>query len=252
MIQLLYDHSFEGLLTAIFEVYEFKHQNVSIKKLDLATPDLFASQKRVITSSEKAERVWRKLESILAKDANVFLKAWLSELDNIEQCLLEVVRYALRLQSSPLTDFSNPHVLQLQQTLKMIEREKHRMEAFVRFERSKEDLYFAVIAPDFDVLPLLIPHFSSRYADQKWLIWDEKRSYGIHYDLKETEYVEFTGNKDIATKQVLLNEEEIKYQTLWKTYFSSTNIISRKNLALHLRHIPKRYWKNLTEKTGRE
>ena len=33
-------------------------------------------------------------------------------------------------------------------------------------------------------------------------------------------------------------------------YFKSTNIKSRKNMKLHLQHVPKRYWKYLTEKSS--
>ncbi|HCV81945.1 MAG TPA: DNA metabolism protein, partial [Zunongwangia profunda] len=47
----------------------------------------------------------------------------------------------------------------------------------------------------------------------------------------------------------VLHENEISFQKLWKSYFESTNIKSRKNTKLHLQHVPKRYWKYLTEKT---
>ncbi|RZL34744.1 MAG: DUF4130 domain-containing protein, partial [Pedobacter sp.] len=45
-----------------------------------------------------------------------------------------------------------------------------------------------------------------------------------------------------------LNEKEELYTHLWKDYFKSTNIESRKNTKLHVQHVPKRYWKYLTEK----
>ena len=35
---------------------------------------------------------------------------------------------------------------------------------------------------------------------------------------------------------------------MWKDYFDSTNIKERKNMKLHIRHVPKRYWKYLSEK----
>jgi len=45
-------------------------------------------------------------------------------------------------------------------------------------------------------------------------------------------------------------EGEKIYQHLWKNYFKSVNIISRKNTKLHIKHIPKRYWKHLAKKSG--
>jgi probable DNA metabolism protein len=43
-------------------------------------------------------------------------------------------------------------------------------------------------------------------------------------------------------------DEEFQFQELWQNYFESTNITERKNIKLHVRHVPKRYWKYLSEK----
>jgi probable DNA metabolism protein len=43
-------------------------------------------------------------------------------------------------------------VLTVQQTSRKVHREKHRMEAFVRFQLTKDQLYFAIVQPDFNVL----------------------------------------------------------------------------------------------------
>ncbi len=47
---------------------------------------------------------------------------------------------------------------------------------------------------------------------------------------------------------IVLDEQEKLYATLWKDYFKNTNIKERKNLKLHIQHVPKRYWRYLTEK----
>ena len=108
---------------------------------------------------------------------------------------------------------------------------------------------FAKIEPDFDVLTLIINHFKNRYQDQKWLIYDEKRQYGIFYDLNEVTVVTLPDKKMVSkSKEVIWHEEEINYQNLWKEYFDYTNIKERKNTKLHLQHVPKRYWRYLTEK----
>jgi len=168
-------------------------------------------------------------------------------LPDIENLIYRVVKYILSTQTDVLSDYTNADILKLHQTLKMIGREKHRMEAFVRFELTKDAIYYATIEPDFNVLPLIIKHFESRYADQKWLIYDTKRDYGIYYDLNSTEFVDFPEEKNALSPESL-DEKENNYQVLWQDYFSSTNIKARKNTKLHLRHVPKRYWKYLTEK----
>ena len=54
-------------------------------------------------------------------------------------------------------------------------------------------------------------------------------------------------NSNVPPKDVF-TKEEAQYETLWKDYFKSTNIEERVNMALHIKHVPKRYWKYLSEK----
>jgi probable DNA metabolism protein len=255
MEQLLYDGSFEGLLTAIFDVYERKLQQVRILKKGVHLPDLYASASEIVTDKEKASRVWNGLKRKLSTEAvNHFYKSFLSELDDMEDTLLSFTQYILSSPEGAERDFSHKAVLKVAQVSKQVHREKHRMEAFVRFQRTADDLYYAVIEPDFNVLPLIAKHFKDRYADQAWIIYDTKRKYGIHYDNKDNRVSEivpvFTedGISRGTLSDSMVHEHEPAYQTLWKDYFRSVNITDRKNMKLHLRHIPTRYWRHLTEK----
>ncbi|HEX8460832.1 MAG TPA: TIGR03915 family putative DNA repair protein, partial [Segetibacter sp.] len=172
------------------------------------------------------------------------------EEEGIEDVLLQYVQYAFKNKTSIESDFSHNAVVKVAQTAKMVQREKHRMEAFVRFQLTGDELYYAVCQPDFNVLPLIQKHFEKRYADQKWLIYDSRRKYGIYYNLTEVEFVnlsfEATSNgKNLA---MMMDEKETLYQQLWQHYFKSVNIQARKNMKLHIQHMPKRYWKYLPEK----
>ena len=161
------------------------------------------------------------------------------------------MQYVFSNKSPVDTNFANEHILRIAQVSKMVNREKHRMEAFTRFQLTKEAIYFATIEPDFNVLPLIASHFTRRYADQKWIIYDVKRKFGLYYDLSKTEIVEidfsdFAGDENTAKE--IFDPSEEQYQQLWKIYFKNVNIPSRRNMRLHLRHVPRRYWKYLTEK----
>lgn len=50
------------------------------------------------------------------------------------------------------------------------------MEAFIRFKKPKMS-FLSLVRPDFNVLPLIQPHFKRRYQDQRWLIYDEQRKF---------------------------------------------------------------------------
>ncbi|MEN6391847.1 MAG: DUF4130 domain-containing protein, partial [Syntrophomonas sp.] len=47
-----------------------------------------------------------------------------------------------------------------------------------------------------------------------------------------------------------LEEDEQYYQRLWKQYYESIAIISRKNPRLQKQFMPERYWKHLVEKNS--
>ncbi|MDY7394999.1 TIGR03915 family putative DNA repair protein [Aureibaculum sp. 2210JD6-5] len=251
MTYLVYDTSFEGFLTAVFEVYELKLERVAIRKNNVEIPQLFGETIPVITNKDKAKRVADKIIAILGKQGfQSLLKSLLSEMDTIEDSILDVIRYAIKTNENVLNDFGHPAVLEIQQILKKLSRERHRMNAFVRFKLANDGLYYAFIEPDFDVLPLISNHFKSRYADQKWLIYDLKRNKGIFYNLQKVEMVQLEDSIKESEKRLNINLDtsEIEFQKLWKSYFKSTNILSRKNMKLHLQHVPKRYWKYLIEK----
>lgn len=249
---LVYDGTFEGFLSAVFYTYEYKLKQVSIQKESQVQNALFADTETIVTNTEHADRVWKGLKTKLTViGKNHIYYSFLSELPNVEATLFDYIQQVFKHKDCIEKDYANPSVLKLSKIRKSVGREKHRMEAFVRFKLTKDWIYFANIEPDFDVLPLIIRHFKSRYADQKWLIYDIKRQYGIFYDLQKVESIEMVfpdGFDFTKTSNDFFASEEFDFQTLWQDYFKSTNIESRKNTQLHIRHVPKRYWKYLSEK----
>jgi probable DNA metabolism protein len=252
MTQLVYDGSFEGLLTAIFEVYAGKVSHPHIIKNTLASDQLFSTKLPISSDEEKATRVSKKITDLMGKDGLKSLwKATLYERPGIENIILGVVQYSLTSNKNVLRDFGHPDVLALQEVLKKLNRERHRMTAFIRFELAQDGVFYSTVEPDFDVLPLISDHFRKRYADQRWLIFDTLRNYGIFYDLTQVITVEAHATEKDNSPAILKldwDETEKEFQELWKNYFKSTNIASRKNTKLHLQHVPRRYWKYLTEK----
>nr|WP_294898433.1 TIGR03915 family putative DNA repair protein [uncultured Pedobacter sp.] len=250
MITLLtYDHSLDGFFTAVFEVYEYKLDKAEIRKEGLPKPQLFYGLHRVITDTKKAERVFKKVKVLLGeKGIQQIIYSLLTEDEYCERPILEVIRYAIaHPEKKILSNMTNQSVLKLERYTKQVGREKHRMEAFVRFRLITDDIYFAEIEPDFNVMPIIATHFAQRYQDQKWLIFDQKRQYGLYYNLKSVETVEMNFDHKCKDLDTLGSNEDL-YQNLWRTYFEKTNIKARKNSRLHIQHVPKRYWKYLTEK----
>jgi probable DNA metabolism protein len=252
MITITYDGTFEGWLSVVFEVYEYKFSDVEICKKDRFQANVFNKHHESYFDQKKSVRVWKGLTAKLSASAlSALYKAFLSEEKGIENVLLRYVQYVLVSKKNVERDYSNAAVLMVAQTAKKVYRESHRIEAFVRFQLTADNLYYAICQPDFNVLPLIQKHFKDRYADQRWLIYDSSRNYGIYYNLSVVENVEMSFSEQINRGKnvaVITDEKEELYQKLWQQYFSSVNIAARKNMKLHIQHMPRRYWKFLPEK----
>ncbi len=250
----VYDGSWLGVLTAIFDVFSHKSQDPRIAKASVYEPTIFGETQEVITCPDKAGRVLRKIQTQgTGKARGLMYRAFLSEEPGIEGLLLQYTQLLLKNPEAALHDFGHPVTLAIHQAMKKVGREKHRMEAFIRFHLLDEHLYAATIEPDFNVLPVIAPHFKGRYADQIWMIYDIKRKYGIYYNLHTVVEItlDATAQPTALVNSTTVNnvpEIENNYCDLWNEYFKKTNITSRKNMKLHVQHVPKRYWKYLSEK----
>lgn len=247
MTELVYDGSFEGFLSAVFYVYELKLSDVTINKQSSSA--LFGKTIQVASEEDKAKRVWNGLsKKLTAAGLHSLYSSYLADALKEENNMLEYIRHVFASSHNVENDYSNFAILRAQRVERMVSRERHRMKAFIRFKLTRDNIFFAEIEPDFNVLPLIKDHFEKRYADQKWLIYDLKREYGLYYDLNTVEAITFTFSENSEDGLSPFHESERAYQTLWQRYFKSVNIASRKNMKLHIQHMPKRYWKYLVEK----
>ncbi|QYJ68782.1 TIGR03915 family putative DNA repair protein [Flavobacterium litorale] len=257
MVTYVFDGSFEGLLTCIFEFYEQKPKAVQLVWQKYHQPTMLQETTTIISSESKATRVWKGLQKKLsAQWLKRFYMVHLSELPQAFQDLFYFACYIFDNPKGAESNFGNEHVMAISKIEKKIIRERHRMKAFIRFQKTADGMYYAPVEPDFNVLPLIGTFFKNRYADQKWIIYDVKRKYGLYYDLHTVteisyEFVAAIDPKKVNLPTELIDSREELASLLWKDYFNSTNIPARKNMKLHLQHVPKRYWKYLNEKEGK-
>lgn len=257
MTTYIFDGSFEGLLTAIFEYYERKPGRIELVSRVHYQPTILGESLDIISDDEKSKRVWTGLKKKISADWQMrFYKTFLSETAESFQHLFDFACYIFDHPKGAEVNYGQPSVIAISQMDRSVNREKHRMKAFIRFEETTDGIFYAPIEPDYNVLPLIAGFFKNRYADQKWIIYDLKRKYGLYYDLEKVEEITFDFIPEVKTATTYLpadtlNNKEALYALLWNDYFKSTNIPARKNMKLHIQHVPKRYWKYLTEKKGK-
>ena len=249
----IYDKTFEGFLTLVFDAYVNKaFPDQILGDADLR-PLFYDAVLKVVTDEMKAQRVWRGLQKKLSKEACGMLSlVFLSEERDMELLLFRYVQKAFAATKSIEVNFADEDVLQCTKIYRLVSREAERMRMFVRFQKTSDGIFFAPIEPRYNVLPLVADFFTDRFGDQKWVIYDVQRNYGLFYDLKKTEEISFD-KLDFNQKTGKLNDaqaavDENLFQTLWKNYYKSTTIKERLNPKLHRQMLPKRFWKFLPEK----
>ena len=250
---ITYDKTFDGFLSAVFDCYDKKINPVAFADEGGMQTLLFSTAHKVVTDNHKADRVWKGLHKKLSGSACKLLAIdFLSEQPDIELLLFQFIKKALQSTTSIETNFGDPCVLEIYQIFKKVTRETERIRMFVRFQKTVDNIYFASFDPQYNVLPLTINHFKSRFSDQSWILYDTNRKYGFYYDLTSVTEIRFDNSKinplTGALDQSAFAEDEKLFQSLWKVYFKEIEIKERHNPKLHKRLLPKRFWKYLTEK----
>lgn len=244
MIHYIYDGSFDGILTAIYEVYYGREIPDNIVPQDSMEENFLVQKAFITTDGEKARKVYEAIENKISEEAlrRVFY-AYLSEIEDHGMIILKYLQLGFKIGSQVDLNLSDDIVLMMDNIYNKVAREKHRMLGLIRFKELENGILYSSIEPDYNVIGLLAPHFASRMANENWAIHDVKRGIAIFYNKQEWII------KDIELKDsLILKEEEEEYQELWKAYFKSIAIQSRINPRLQKRNMPMRYWKHLVEK----
>ena len=192
------------------------------------------------------------LEKRLSKNSmQMPYRAFLSEM-RVEMLIYNFIRLAFDTPYNIEENYFNEHVLEMKKLSRKVSREACRNLEFVRFQKTKDNIYYASVSPEYNILPMILKHFEERYPDQQWIIYDIRRKYGFLYDLQTTKQINLElDNVNLSNGQInsdAMSANEDTFRQMWKDYFNTMAIPERKNLKLQMNLMPKRFWKYLTEK----
>lgn len=239
----LYDGSFDGLLTAYF--YAYKDPAVyDIVRQNCYQPDLLSQPRSVATEADKAARIDRAVYQQLSANTmrNLYL-LYLSELPHCELLGLRYLRLCFTKGAAVNRAKQHPIIGQVEDCRRKVMTEYDHMKGFLRFEQIGQQTYFGRFAPDHNQLPLLLPHLQKRFSDQKLIVYDEKRSCALIYDLEQSAIIPFC-QQDAARLLQGRRDETIE---LFQQYFQSIAIKERTNPRLQAQYMPHRYRKYMPE-----
>jgi len=229
---LVYDGRFESFLTLVYEVY-YKKLRVS-NILKKPPQSLFLEDIIIIEYEEnKSNKVLQALQKNFSKDKfKTILNLFMCDSVEFELDLLQYIILGFK-KSSNLEDINQQVVFRIKNLQKELFRFNHKMTGFVRFEELEDGTLYAKIETKFNIVYFLGQHFSKRLNNQEFIIHDLNRKLAFVHN----KYAK--GVQNISSFEIpKYSQSEEKFQKLWKTFFDSVSIESRKNLKLQQQWVP--------------
>ncbi len=236
-----YDGSFEGLMCCVFESFERKEIPLEIiveEPVQLS----FSEVREIVTDAGKAERVMRAIPIKISPSVFDTVRImFLSCSENKDLLILELLCkgffYGEKIEHMLADDTVNA----VNKAVFHCTHEAHLLKGFVRFSDYNGYLA-AVIEPKNKVVPLLAEHFTDRFRNENFLIYDRTHKMALIYFSHRTEIAE---NIDFELPPA--SASEIYYRELWKSFYRTIGIKERYNPRCRMNLMPKRFWSNMTE-----
>lgn len=254
-LSVQYDSSFDGFLSAVFEIYRQRLDVGDIVPLrsyasrDSQTMDLFMQPFRIETNPESARRLRRAIVNAASEDVlNLLEAAFRSEESGVEMKILAYLRKLFAgLDSNYGKNPSSLEMLPLLAIAKSVRREAGNMLGMVRFNRAPDGTYVSEIEPKYDVLEMIVGHFRGRFPNGRWAIVDVMRGYGALYDGRRVQFVSISDPTRIS-RMIAEHAPPDAFTQMWKSYYDSMAIKERLNPRLLKQCLPVRYWRHLPER----
>lgn len=240
---LLYDGTFEGLLTAVFDSYSYTPPPQSIDTAELYQPQLGCRYKEVETNEQKAKRVIAGVRRELGTLG--YRKIWQAFLHadgDKATVIYRYIRLGMKEGEQVHRMLTHPTVMAIDKLCALTGREGSFLTEFIRFSELEGHIYYAEISPEHFALPLIMPHFAARMNTHPFMIHDTTNGVAGIYD-KTGWYLVSTEGMTVPA----LSDNEVEYRRLWKGFYDAIAIKERINPDLRRQLMPKKYWRHMTE-----
>ena len=235
-----YDGSFAGFLCCVFDSYVNKELPAEFQDEAHLVQSLFPAR-WVGTDARHAQRVLVSLEKIDPWARELVVKGFLTCAPDREILLYRFIR-ALYAEGRPLLRrLSDDALLPLLKAVRHLEGEVQLLRGFVRFS-DFDGVLAGEIRPKNRVLPLLRPHFCTRFSAERFLIYDRTHREALFYQPRQWAILPL---EDVQLSAP--DETERRFRALWRRFYQTIAIEDRYNPKCRMTHMPKRYWSAMTE-----
>ena len=234
----LCEESLEGTLCCVYESYT--RREVPFDILPEGTPTLYPSRP-VVSDEAHAARVWRSLLKLDPEAAAWVRDGWCSCLEGREYRAYRFIRALYAHGPRIMGNLADPDVGEFFKLVRFQRNEAHLMKEFLRFADYGGALV-SVIEPKALILESLAPHFTGRFPEEQFMIFDKTHGFALFY--RPYEWV-VRPVSELALP--VADAQERNFRALWRRYYDRIGIEGRYNPKCRMTHMYKRFWKNMLE-----
>jgi len=251
MYVYLCEDTLESIFTAIYTIYENKHNFPDTRLLLEWEPLLLAEYVTVEADAEKAAKVIRTIHRQFGeRDVHHIFMA-LSSPDGVKaEAVYKTIVYGLMNKVKPghlFDHLADRYVLQTLKLSRNAGRECQHLKGFLRFRELENGILFAPMGPKNHVLTELMEHFSDRFPSENFMIYDEGRQiFGVHKAKGNWFLISAEGMAE-KIKTTNVSDAESYYSGLFQHFCQTIAIKERKNPDLQRNMLPLRFRAYMTE-----
>ncbi|MBQ9534503.1 MAG: TIGR03915 family putative DNA repair protein [Clostridia bacterium] len=236
-----YDGSFEGLLCCVYRSYYERELPAGIESAGAEQMQLYAAID-VETDIAHSARVARAIREKISPQAyGLVRRAYFTCLEEREMHILRFLRLGFAKGGAVMQMTADARVNIIYRAVRNLALEKDHMSGFLRFS-DYGGILFAQIEPKNDLLPLMAAHLRSRFGGEKYVVYDRAHGRALVHGDGTDALIELDGFEPPPA-----DGAERHIRGLWRRFYDTVAVEGRENPRCRMSHMPKRFWKNMTE-----
>ena len=248
---LICEDSVEGICTAVYMAYEL-HYQPETTFLQIGQEEnlfLFADYTTIVPDALKATKVIRTLKKKFGEEAYTMIHRCLASYDKRKaNAIYQTIAFGLKQsnKNNIMGNLTNDSIRTVFELSRSCNNEMLHLMGFLRFQELENGLLFSKIGPKNNILLLIADHFSDRFPNEDFVIYDHTRGICIvHPKQKKWTLLSNVGLSD--EELVKISSVEIYYQELFTFFCHKIAIDDRRKISLQQQMLPKRFQKYMIE-----
>jgi len=236
------EDSIEGIFSAVYAAWELKygHENTVLQVIGFENTniELFSTYVSLQTDAEKAAKVINTIRRTCSDAVyeQLFRAACADAADKAD-AIYRYIQVGLRMGKQVRNHLTNPAVMRIMQLSRAVGNAEHHYLGFLRFMEIPGNILLARYAPKPRLTELMLPHFTDRFREERFIIWDTVRNEaGVHVPGQDYIMLKLTQQQAAILSEY--TEDNMEAERMWRTFVECISIKERENKKLQQNNIP--------------